>query len=157
MVMYSTIEGNLVAGDGRIAIVVSRFNSFITEKLLEGALDTWRRHGGDDSAITVIRVPGAWEIPVAVRKIAHGGTVDSVVALGCLMRGATMHYDQIASECAKGVTQVMLETGIHVSFGVLACDTLEQAIDRAGAKAGNKGAEAMLASIEMINVLRQSA
>jgi 6,7-dimethyl-8-ribityllumazine synthase len=155
--MYSTIEGNLVAADGRIAIVVSRFNSFITEKLLEGALDTWRRHGGDDSAVTVIRVPGAWEIPVAVRKVANAGKVDSIVALGCLMRGATAHYDQISSECAKGVTQVMLETGVYVSFGVVACDTLEQAIDRAGAKSGNKGAEAMLASIEMINVLRQLA
>jgi 6,7-dimethyl-8-ribityllumazine synthase len=155
--MYSTIEGTLVATDSRIAIVVSRFNSFITEKLLEGALDTWKRHGGDDSLVTVIRVPGAWEIPVAVRKVANTGNVDSIVALGCLMRGATAHYDQIASECAKGVTQVMLETGIHVSFGVVACDTLEQAIDRAGAKAGNKGAEAMLASIEMINVLRQIA
>ena len=153
--MYSTIEGNLVAADGRIAIVVSRFNSFITEKLLEGALDTWRRHGGDDSAVSVIRVPG--EIPVAVRKVANAGKVDSIVALGCLMRGATAHYDQIASECAKGVTQVMLETGVYVSFGVVACDTLEQAIDRAGAKSGNKGAEAMLASIEMINVLRQIA
>ncbi|MEY3601803.1 MAG: 6,7-dimethyl-8-ribityllumazine synthase [Armatimonadota bacterium] len=155
--MYSTIEGSLVANDSRIAIVVSRFNSFITERLVEGAIDTWRRHGGDDSAITVIRVPGAWEIPVAVRKVAQSGKVDSIVALGCLMRGATAHYDQIASECAKGVTQVMLETGIHVSFGVVACDTLEQAIDRAGAKSGNKGAEAMLASIEMINVLRQIA
>lgn len=155
--MYTTIEGSLVAADGRIAIVVSRFNSFITERLVEGAIDTWRRHGGDDAAVTVIRVPGAWEIPVAVRKVAQTGNVDSVVALGCLMRGATAHYDQIVSECAKGVAQVMLDTGIHVSFGVVACDTLEQAIDRAGAKAGNKGAEAMLASIEMINVLRQIA
>lgn len=153
--MYSTIEGTLVVSDSRIVIVVSRFNSFITDRLLEGAIDTWRRHGGDDASITVIRVPGAWEIPVAVRKVAQSGKVDSVVALGCLMRGATAHYDQIASECAKGVTQVMLDTGVHVSFGVVACDTLEQAIDRAGAKAGNKGAEAMLASIEMINVLRQ--
>jgi 6,7-dimethyl-8-ribityllumazine synthase len=153
--MYSTIEGTLVASDSKVAIVVSRFNSFITERLLDGAIDTWRRPGGDDASITVIRVPGAWEIPVAVRKVAQSGKVDSIVALGCLMRGATAHYDQIVSECAKGVTQVMLESGIHVSFGVVACDTLEQAIDRAGAKAGNKGAESMLASIEMINVLRQ--
>lgn len=153
--MALTIEGNLIATELRVGIVVSRFNGFITERLLEGALDTWRRHGGSDAHITIIRVPGAWEIPVVIRKLAVSGKVDTIVSLGCLIRGATAHYDQIAGECAKGIHQVMMETGIHVSFGVLACDTLEHAIERAGTKAGNKGSEAMLASIEMADVMRQ--
>jgi 6,7-dimethyl-8-ribityllumazine synthase len=152
--MARVVEGELQGQGMKVAIVVSRFNSFITERLLDGSLDALRRHGVEDKAISVFRVPGAFELPLAVRKAA-GQKVDAVIALGALIRGGTPHFDYLSSEVTKGVAQVMLETGIPVSFGVLTTDTVEQAIERAGTKAGNKGAEAAQSAIEMVNLLRK--
>jgi len=134
--------------------VVSRFNSFITDRLLDGALDALRRHGVEEKGITVIRVPGSFEIPLGVQRAA-GQKVDAVIALGALIRGGTPHFDYLSAEVTKGVAQVMLETGIPVSFGVLTTDTVEQAVERAGAKAGNKGAEAAQSALEMVSLLRR--
>jgi 6,7-dimethyl-8-ribityllumazine synthase len=134
--------------------VVSRFNSFITDRLLEGALDALRRHGVDEKAITVVKVPGSFEIPLGVRRAA-GAKVDAVVALGALIRGGTPHFDYLSAEVTKGVAQVMLDTGVPVAFGVLTTDTVEQAIERAGTKAGNKGAEAAQTALEMVSLLRR--
>jgi 6,7-dimethyl-8-ribityllumazine synthase len=134
--------------------VVSRFNSFITDRLLEGALDALRRHGVEEKGITVVRVPGSFEIPLGVRRAA-GLKVDAVIALGALIRGGTPHFDYLSAEVTKGVAQVMLETGIPVAFGVLTTDTVEQAIERAGTKAGNKGAEAAQSALEMVSLLRK--
>lgn len=150
-----TIEGKLNAGGGNWAIVVSRWNAFITTHLEQGALDVLRRHGADEDAITLIRVPGAFELPIAVQKAATSGAYDGVVALGCVIRGATPHFDYVAGEVAKGVARVAADTGVPVAFGVLTTDTIEQAVERAGTKAGNKGAEAALAAIEMVDVIRQ--
>lgn len=150
-----TIEGKLNADGGNWAIVVSRWNAFITTHLEQGALDVLRRHGADEDAITLIRVPGAFELPIAVQKAATSGAYDGVVALGCVIRGATPHFDYVAGEVAKGVARVAADTGVPVAFGVLTTDTIEQAVERAGTKAGNKGAEAALAAIEMVDVLRQ--
>lgn len=150
-----TIEGKMNAGDGQWAVVVSRWNAFITSHLEQGALDVLRRHGADEDAITLVRVPGAFELPVAVQKAATSGTYDGVIALGCVIRGATPHFDYVAGEVAKGVARVAADTGVPVAFGVLTTDTIEQAVERAGTKAGNKGAEAALAAIEMVDVLRQ--
>jgi 6,7-dimethyl-8-ribityllumazine synthase len=152
--MARVVEGELQGQGMKFAIVVSRFNSFITERLLDGSLDALRRHGVEDKSISVFRVPGAFELPLAVRKAA-GQKVDAVIALGALIRGGTPHFDYLSSEVTKGVAQVMLETGIPVSFGVLTTDTVEQAIERAGTKAGNKGAEAAQSAIEMVNLLRK--
>ena len=149
------IEGNIAAPEARVAIVVSRFNSFINENLVDGALDVLKRQGlVPDEQITLVRVPGAVEIPLAVKKLAKGGKVDAVVALGCVIRGDTYHFELVANENSKGMAQVMLEYEIPVAFGVLTTDTVEQAIQRAGTKAGNKGAEAALSALEMINVLK---
>lgn len=150
------IEGNLVAKEAKIAIVVSRFNSFITEHLLNGATDVLKRQGevADDN-ITVVRVPGAIEIPLTVEKLAASEKYDAVIALGCVIRGATYHFEIVANESSKGLAQVMLKYGIPVAFGVLTTDTIDQAVQRAGSKAGNKGAEAALSALEMINVLKQ--
>jgi 6,7-dimethyl-8-ribityllumazine synthase len=145
------IEGTLVAPKGKFAIVVSRFNSFITEKLLEGAVDALVRHGADDASIDVFRVPGTWEIPGVVRKVATGKYV-GVIALGCVIRGGTPHFEYVSSEVAKGVGAVSASADVPVTFGVLTVDSVEQAIDRAGVKAGNKGAEAAVACIEMANL-----
>jgi 6,7-dimethyl-8-ribityllumazine synthase len=134
--------------------VVSRFNSFITDRLLEGALDALRRHGVEEKGITVVRVPGSFEIPLGVRRAA-GQKVDAVIALGALIRGGTPHFDYLSAEVTKGVAQVMLETGVPVAFGVLTTDTVEQAIERAGTKAGNKGAEAAQSVLEMVSLLRK--
>lgn len=150
-----TIEGKLNAGGANWAIVVSRWNAFITTHLEQGALDVLRRHGADEDAITLIRVPGAFELPIAVQKAATSGAYDGVVALGCVIRGATPHFDYVAGEVAKGVARVAADTGVPVAFGVLTTDTIEQAVERAGTKAGNKGADAALAAIEMVDVLRQ--
>jgi 6,7-dimethyl-8-ribityllumazine synthase len=152
--MARVVEGELQGQGVKVAIVVSRFNSFITERLLDGALDALRRHGVDDKEIDVFRVPGAFELPLAVRRAA-GKKVDAVIALGALIRGGTPHFDYLSAEVTKGVAQVTLETGIPVSFGVLTTDTVEQAIERAGTKAGNKGAEAAQTAIEMVNLLRK--
>ncbi|MBM4374213.1 MAG: 6,7-dimethyl-8-ribityllumazine synthase [Deltaproteobacteria bacterium] len=150
------IEGNLVVPKGaRFTIVASRFNDFIVARLVEGAIDALVRHGVERSAITVVRVPGAWEIPLAVKAVLKGGKVDSVIALGALIRGATAHFDAIMAEVTKGLGMLGLETGVPVSFGVLTTDTIEQAVERAGTKAGNKGAEAALAAIEMVSLHRE--
>jgi 6,7-dimethyl-8-ribityllumazine synthase len=149
------VEGDLSAADMRFAIVVARWNAVITERLLEGALDALLRSGAQRSAIEVVRVPGAWEVPAAARTIANrGGTgkVDAIVTLGCLLRGETAHYEAIYNEVARGIGQSQQETGVPHSFGVLTCETLEQALDRAGIKAGNKGFEAALAAIEMVSL-----
>jgi len=152
--MVRVIEGDLQGQGVRVSIVVSRFNSFITDRLLEGALDALRRHGVEEKGITVVRVPGSFEIPLGVRRAA-GQKVDAVIALGALIRGGTPHFDYLSAEVTKGVAHVMLETGIPVSFGVLTTDTVEQAIERAGTKAGNKGAEAAQSALEMVSLLRK--
>jgi len=152
--MPRTIEGLLDAREARFALVVSRFNAFVTERLLEGAVDTLLRHGASDDDLTVVKVPGAFELPVAARWLAASGEHHAVIALGCLIRGATPHFDYISSEVTKGLGGTALETGIPVSYGVLTTDTLEQALERAGTKAGNKGSEAAMAAIEMVQVAK---
>ncbi|MES9956456.1 MAG: 6,7-dimethyl-8-ribityllumazine synthase [Sedimenticola sp.] len=150
-----TIEGALTIKKARFCLVVARFNSFVVESLLEGAIDTLKRHGADDSDITIVRVPGAFEMPLVLDKIAAKGDYDAIVALGAVIRGGTPHFDYVAGECVKGMAQVSLQHGTPIAFGVLTVDTIEQAIERAGTKAGNKGGEAALSVIEMVNVLRQ--
>lgn len=148
------IEGNFLASNGKFAIVVSRFNSFVVESLLDGALDALKRHGDvSEENITVVRVPGAYEIPLAVQKVANQQYFDAIIALGAVIRGGTPHFDYVAGECNKGLSHVSLQYGIPVAFGVLTVDTIEQAIERAGTKAGNKGGEAALSALEMVNVL----
>ncbi len=149
------IEGDFTARDGRFALVVSRFNGFIVESLLEGALDTLRRHGVKDSQITLVRVPGAWESPLVVQRLARKGEYDAIIALGCVIRGGTPHFDYVAGGCAKGVAQASLQHDVPVIFGVLTTDTIEQGIERAGTKAGNKGADAALSALEMVSLMRQ--
>ena len=148
------IEGNIRATGKKFAIVVSRFNSFVVESLLEGAVDTLDRFGevGSDD-ITVIRVPGAYELPMAAQRIAQSKKFDAIIALGAVIRGGTPHFDFVAGECNKGLAQVSLEYSIPVSFGVITTDSIEQAIERSGTKAGNKGAEAALGALEMVNVI----
>jgi 6,7-dimethyl-8-ribityllumazine synthase len=150
-----TIEGALTVNKARFCLVVARFNSFVVESLLEGAIDTLKRHGADESDITIVRVPGAFEMPLALEKLAAKGDYDAIVALGAVIRGGTPHFDYVAGECVKGMAQVSLQHGVPIAFGVLTVDTIEQAIERAGTKAGNKGGEAALSAIEMVNVLRQ--
>ena len=148
------IEGGFVAANARFAIVASRFNSLIVDNLIEGALDTLVRHGQvSREQITLVKVPGAYELPVAVKQVAASGKFDAIVALGAVIRGGTPHFDYVAGECNKGLAQVALEYTLPVAFGVLTVDTIEQAIERAGTKAGNKGAEAALSALEMVNVL----
>jgi len=153
------VEGDLSANGMRFAIVVARWNAVITERLLEGALDALLRSGAVRADIQVVRVPGAWEIPAAARTLANrvgeGGNVDAIVTLGCLLRGETAHYEAIYNEVARGIGQSQQETGIPHSFGVLTCETLEQALNRAGIKAGNKGFEAAVAAIEMVSLRRK--
>ncbi|AEH22222.1 6,7-dimethyl-8-ribityllumazine synthase [Thermodesulfobacterium geofontis OPF15] len=149
------LEG-IYEGEGvKIGIVVSRFNIFITQKLLEGALDTLRRHKVSEENIYITWVPGAFEIPLIAKKLAETKKFDAILCLGTIIRGATPHFEYIAAETSKGIAQVMLETGIPVIFGILTTDTIEQAIERAGTKAGNKGAEAALAALEMINLIKK--
>jgi len=152
--MIKTYEGVLRAGQGRYCLVVSRWNSLIVENLEKGALDALRRHGAEDADLTIVRVPGAFEMPVAIERIAAHGKHDAIIALGAVIRGGTPHFDYVAGECVKGMAQVSLKYGIPVTFGVLTVDTIEQAIERAGTKAGNKGAEAALSAIEMVDLLR---
>jgi 6,7-dimethyl-8-ribityllumazine synthase len=149
-----TYEGHLSAAGIRFAIVVSRWNSFITERLLEGALDTLRRHGASDEHISIVRVPGSFEIPLAVQRVAQTRQFDAIVALGALIRGATPHFDYISAEVTKGIAAVSLEQELPITYGVLTCDTIEQAVERAGTKAGNKGAEAALSAVEMVDLFR---
>ena len=151
---YRIVEGKLDARGLKTAVIASRFNDFITAKLVEGALDCLLRHNANESDITIIKVPGSFEIPLAAQKAAAGGSYDTVICLGALIRGQTPHFDYIASEVTKGIAQVSLQTGVPVTFGVITADTLEQAVDRAGAKVGNKGFEAALGAMEMANLLK---
>jgi 6,7-dimethyl-8-ribityllumazine synthase len=150
-----SIEGKLVATGQKYALVVSRFNAFITERLLEGALDCLRRQGVSDDNLTIVRVPGAWEIPLVAKRLAQARSYDAVVCLGAVIRGSTPHFDYVAAEVSKGIAQISLESGVPIAFGILTTDTLEQAIERAGSKAGNKGFAAAEAAIEMVNVLKE--
>ena len=150
----TTYEGQLQAGDSKFGIVVSRFNELITERLLEGARDAVRRCGGGENAIEVARVPGAFEMPLVAQTLAQSGRFDAVICLGCVIRGATSHYDYVCSQAASGVMNAGLNSGVPVIFGVLTTENLEQAFERAGSKAGNKGGEAMTAAIEMANLLK---
>ncbi len=148
-------SGELTGKGIKIGIVVSRFNSFITSRLLDGALDILRRHEVSDDDISVYWVPGSFEIPLVAKKLASSSRFDAVLALGAVIRGETPHFNYVASEVTKGIAQTMLNTGVPIAFGVLTTDTLEQAIDRAGVKAGNKGAEAAVSALEMVNLLKK--
>ncbi|MEW6518731.1 MAG: 6,7-dimethyl-8-ribityllumazine synthase [Desulfurivibrio sp.] len=152
--MAKYFEGNFQAEGKKIGIVLARFNSFIAERLLEGALDTLLRFGATDDDIEVARVPGAFEIPLVAQKMARSGRYDAVICLGAVIRGATPHFDFVANEAAKGIAQASMESGVPIIFGVLTTDTIEQAIERAGSKAGNKGSECAAAAIEMVNLLK---
>jgi 6,7-dimethyl-8-ribityllumazine synthase len=152
--MIKTYEGALRAGQARYCLVVARWNSLIVENLEKGAIDALRRHGAEESDLTIVRVPGAFEMPVAIERVAAKGEYDAIIALGAVIRGGTPHFEYVAGECVKGMAQVSLKHGIPVSFGVLTVDTIEQAVERAGTKAGNKGAEAALSAIEMVDLLR---
>lgn len=154
MTSAKVVEGSLVAHGLRLGIVASRFNEFITGKLLDGALDCWRRHGGEESAVTIVWVPGAWELPAVAKRLVARGVCDTIVCLGAVIRGGTPHFEYVASEAAKGIAAVGMESTVPVIFGVLTTDTVDQAIERAGTKAGNKGWQAVLAAIEMANVYR---
>jgi 6,7-dimethyl-8-ribityllumazine synthase len=153
--MPKIIEGTLEAKGMRFGLLVSRFNSFIGERLVEGALDALVRHGADESMVELVRIPGAFEIPLTAKRMAASGRYDAIICLGAVIRGSTPHFDYVASEVSKGIANVGLESGIPVIFGVLTTDTIEQAIERAGTKAGNKGFDAAVSAIEMINVLRK--
>jgi len=149
------IEGDFKASPVQFALVVSRWNSFVVEHLLDGAIDTLRRHGISEKQMTIFRTPGAFEIPLVVKKVAEQKKFDAIIALGAVIRGGTPHFEYVAGECVKGLGQVSLDTGIPVAFGVLTVDTIEQAIERSGTKAGNKGAEAASSALEMVNLLKQ--
>jgi 6,7-dimethyl-8-ribityllumazine synthase len=152
--MPRVFEGQLSAAGLRFAIIVSRFNSFITDRLLAGAMDALNRTGADPDQIDLIKVPGSWEVPLAAAEVAHQHRYDAIICLSAVIRGETPHFDYVAAEAAKGIAHVSAETGIPVAFGVLTTNTLEQAIDRAGAKGGNKGFDAAMTAVEMANLLR---
>ena len=149
------IEGELLARDLRLLIVAARFNEIVVEPLVRGALDAFKRHGVAERQIDIVRVPGAFDIPVVVKKLAQAKRYDAIVTLGAVIRGQTPHFDYVAGECAGGISRIALESGIPIAFGVLTTDTMEQAMDRAGGKAGNKGADCALVAIEMANLLRR--
>lgn len=153
--MVNSIEGQLNAAGLRIGLIASRFNSFIVEHLVSGAVDAIVRHGGKEKDITIVRVPGSFEISVVAQRMAQSGKYDALVALGAIIRGSTSHYDLVCSETAKGIAKVSLDAGLPVMFGVITTDSIEQAIERSGTKAGNKGAEAAVGAIEMANIMRQ--
>ena len=153
MTDIKTIEGDFASGKGNYTIVVGRWNSFVVEHLLEGALDCLRRHGVDEKQITVVRAPGAFEIPLVCQKVAEGGKADAIIALGAVIRGGTPHFEYVAGECTKGLAMVSMQHSVPVAFGVLTVDTIEQAVERSGTKAGNKGEEAALSAIEMVSLL----
>jgi len=155
MSTIKTIEGNYTNATARYGIAVARFNSFIVDRLLDGALDALRKHGVQDRDISIVKVPGSYELPLIVKKMTESDSYDAVIALGAVIRGGTPHFEYVAGECVKGLSQVSLNSGISVAFGVLTVDTIEQAIERAGTKAGNKGAEAALTAIEMLSLTRQ--
>ncbi len=152
--MPHIIEGNLDAAGFKFALVVSRFNSFISDRLVEGALDTLLRHGAVGENLTIVKVPGAFEIPLVAQKLARSGKYDALICLGAVIRGGTPHFEYVSAEVSKGVASVSLDSGVPVSFGVLTTDSVEQAIERAGTKAGNKGSEAAMGAIEMVNLCR---
>jgi len=152
--MANLIEGKLDATGLKVGLAVSRFNSFIAERLLEGALDALRRNGANDNDLTIIRVPGAFELPLTAKKLAASGKYDALICLGAVIRGATPHFDYVSSEVSKGIASVSLDSGVPVAFGVLTTDNIEQAVERAGTKAGNKGFDAAMTAIEMVNLLR---
>lgn len=149
------IEGDLQARDLRFAILASRFNEFVVDALVRGALDTLRRHGASDKQVDVVRVPGAYDMPLVARRLAESRRYDAIVAVGAVIRGQTAHFDYVAGECAAGLARVSADTGVPVAFGVLTTETAEQAIDRAGGKAGNKGADAAASAIELVTLLRR--
>jgi 6,7-dimethyl-8-ribityllumazine synthase len=153
--MPQTYQGNLTPLSGRVAIVAALFNQFVVDHLVNGALDALRRHGLRDEAIDLVRVPGSFEIPLVAQRLARSGRYEAIVCLGAVIRGETDHYEHVAGGAANGVAQAALATGVPVIFGILTCDTLEQAINRAGAKSGNKGYEAAITAIEMANLLKQ--
>lgn len=153
--MGKVIEGDMLTGQGRYALLVTRWNSFIVDHLKAGALDTLRRHGVADDNVTVCYVPGAFEMPLVAQKLASSGNYDAIIALGAVIRGGTPHFDYVAGECSKGLAQASLNTGVPITFGVLTVDSIEQAIERAGTKAGNKGAEAASTALEMVSLLKQ--
>jgi 6,7-dimethyl-8-ribityllumazine synthase len=153
--MIKTIEGSLQIHNARFCLVVARWNSFVVEHLLEGAVDALKRHGASEADITIVRLPGAFEMPVLLDKIAASRQYDAIIALGAVIRGGTPHFEYVAGEAVKGMAQVSLKYGLPIAFGVLTVDTIEQAIERAGTKAGNKGAEAALSAVEMVNLMRQ--
>jgi 6,7-dimethyl-8-ribityllumazine synthase len=155
MTDVKSIEGDLQARNARFGIILGRFNAFIGEPLLAGAIDTLVRHGADNGNIEVVRVPGAYEIPLMAKRMAASGKYDALIALGAVIRGATPHFDYVAGECTKGIAQVSMDFDIPIGFGVLTVDSIEQAIERAGTKAGNKGIDAAMAAIEMVNVLKE--
>ena len=148
------IEGNLIATDMRFALVVGRWNHFISDRLVEGAMDAIVRHGGDPGDVVTVPVPGSFELPMVTQRLARSGKFDAIIGIGVLIRGATPHFDYIASEVTKGLANVSLDTNVPVAFGVLTCDTIDQAIERAGTKVGNKGHEAAMSAIEMVNLYR---
>lgn len=150
----NTIEGNLTIQGAQFCLIVSRFNSFVVESLLSGAIDALKRHGADESDIQIVRVPGAFEMPLAAQRIAARKQFDAIIALGAVIRGGTPHFEYVAGECTKGLSAVSAKYDVPVAFGVLTVDTIEQAIERAGTKAGNKGVEAAMSAIEMVNLLR---
>jgi 6,7-dimethyl-8-ribityllumazine synthase len=153
--MTTTHEGSFAPPPGRFALVAARFNQFIVEQLVSGALDGLKRHGVSDDAVDLIWVPGSFEIPLVAQRLAAGGGYAAIITLGAVIRGDTSHYDHVASEAAKGVAHAALATGVPVIFGILTCDSLEQALNRAGAKAGNKGFDAALTAIQMVNLLER--
>lgn len=153
--MPRELHGQLSADGQRFAIVVSRFNDFITSKLLSGAIDALKRHGCAEDAITCVHVPGAFELPFMAKKLAESGSYEAVICLGCVIRGQTPHFEYVAGQAARGIAEVGLATGVPISFGVITADTLEQAVERAGAKSGNKGVDAAVSAIELTNLLRQ--
>lgn len=152
---FKLTEGELSASGLRFAIIVARFNSFVTDRLLAGALDALKRTGADEAQIEVIRIPGAWEFPLTVKAVAATGRNDAIICLGAVIRGDTPHFDYVAGEAASGIARLAVETGIPIVFGVLTTNTVEQAVDRSGAKSGNKGFDAAMTAIEMANLLRR--
>ncbi|MAW38048.1 MAG: 6,7-dimethyl-8-ribityllumazine synthase [Pseudohongiellaceae bacterium] len=155
MSTIKTIEGNYALGSSSYGIVISKFNSFIVDRLLEGALEAFRKHGVQDRDISIVKVPGAYELPLTAKVMAESGKYDAIIALGAVIRGGTPHFEYVAGECVKGLGQVALTAGLPLAFGVLTVDTIEQAIERAGTKAGNKGEEAALTAMEMLSLVRQ--
>ena len=148
-----TTEGALSANGGRYVLVVARWNSFVVEHLLSGAIDTLKRHGISDDQLHIVRVPGAFEIPLVCKQVAATMKCDAIIALGAVIRGGTPHFEHVAGECTKGIAQVQMDTGKPIAFGVLTVDSIEQAVERSGTKAGNKGAEAALSALEMVNLM----